>query len=55
MKAITEYIKNNILAVSVLVIAVAIFVIAIIIVTAKKNKAKRDAEYAKMFGEVRRA
>ena len=52
MKAITEYIKNNILAVSVLVIAVAILVIAIIIVTAKKNKAKRDAEYAKMFGEV---
>lgn len=52
MKAITEYIKNNILAVSVLLIAVAIFVIAIIIVTAKKNKAKRDAEYAKMFGEV---
>ena len=52
MKTIIEYIKNNVLAVSVAALAVVILIVAIIIVTAKKNKAKRDAEYAKMFEEV---
>lgn len=52
MKVIIEYIKNNLLAVSVAALAVVILVVAIIIVVARKNRAKRDAEYAKMFEEV---